>query len=143
MIGPKVVLSVFRAGLRSLSPIAKYPLCDAVDVRTVEDQQFDPDDVTGQSADGDAAAEAAAASVETQLAEPGCAEAYWPATGTAESRGAGAGRTVPAAAGLAAWSRWPASCLKCGGGVSELVGGAYVLDVSTPAPISSNRPARM
>jgi hypothetical protein len=66
MIGPKVVFSVFRAGLRSLSPIAKYPLCDAVDVRTVEDQQFDPDDVTGQSPDGDAAAEAVGASVETQ-----------------------------------------------------------------------------
>ena len=127
MIGPKVVLSVFRAGLRSLSPIAKYPLCDAVDVRTVEDQQFDPDDVTGQSADGDAAAEAAAASVETQLAEPGCAEAYWPATGTAESRGAGAGRTVPAAAGLAAVVEVAGVLpeVRWRGRVSELVGGAY------------------
>src|SRR5260370_37359224 len=102
MIGPKVVFSVFRAGLRSLPPIAKYPLCDAVDVRTVQDQQFDPDDVTGQSADGDAAAEAAAAGVGIQLAEPGRAEAYWAATGTAESRGAGQGRTRPAAAGAAA-----------------------------------------
>ena len=127
MIGPKVVFSVFRAGLRSLSPIAKYPLCDAVDVRTVEDQQFDPDDVTGQSADGDAAAEAAAASVGIQLAEPGCAETYWAATGTAESRGAGAGRPVPAAAGAVAVVEVAGVLpeVRWRGRVSELVGGAY------------------
>jgi hypothetical protein len=127
MIGPKVVLSVFRAGLRSLFPIAKYRLCDAVDVSTVQDQQFDPDDVTGQSADGDAAAEAAAAGVGIQLAEPGCAETYCAATRTAESRGAGRGRTVPAAAGAAAVVEVAGVLpeVRWRGRVSELVGGAY------------------
>jgi hypothetical protein len=93
----------------------------------VEDQQFDPDDMTGQSPDDDAAAEAATGSVGTQPAEPGCAETYCAATGTAEPHNAGAGRPVQAAAGAAGVVevarvqpevRWR-------GRVSELVGGAY------------------
>jgi len=93
----------------------------------VEDQQFDPDDMTGQSPDGDAAAEAATGSVETQPAESGRAETYRAATGTAEARGAGGGGPGPAAAGAAAVVEVARVLpeVRRRGRVSELVGGAY------------------
>ena len=93
----------------------------------MEDQQFDPDDMTGHSADGDAAADGATDSVGTQPAEPGCAETCRAETGTAEPHSGGAGRPVVAAAGAAAVVEvarvlpevlWHEP-------VSESVGGAY------------------
>ena len=78
--------------------------------------------MTGQSPDGDAAAEAATGSVGTQPVESRC-----PATGTTEPHGASAGRPVRAIAGAAAVvevARVLPEVL-CHEPVSDSVGGAY------------------
>ena len=94
----------------------------------MEDQQFDPDDMTGHSADGDAAADGATDSVGTRPVESrSVVETCRAETGTAEPHSGGAGRPVVAAAGAAAVVEvarvlpevlWHEP-------VSESVGGAY------------------
>jgi len=92
----------------------------------VEDQQFDPDDMTGQSTDGDAAAHAATGSVGAQPTESRCAQTYCAETGTAVHRSASTRRPAVAAAGAAAVvavARVLPEVLRQGQ-VSESVGGA-------------------